>query len=70
MQYLGYPIIGDKTYGLKIDKNNKIDILKEFSRQALHAEELQFIHPRNGQDINIKSDVPKDLKELEEALDV
>jgi len=70
MQYLGYPIIGDKTYGLKIDKNNKIDILKEFSRQALHAEELQFIHPRNGQDINIKSDVPKVLKELEEALDV
>ena len=70
MQYLGYPIIGDKTYGLKIDKNNKIDILKEFSRQALHAEELQFIHPRNGQDINIKSEVPKDLKELEEALDV
>jgi len=70
MQYLGYPIIGDKTYGSKIDKNNKIDILKEFSRQALHAEELQFIHPRNGQDINIKSEVPKDLKELEEALDV
>jgi len=70
MQYLGYPIIGDKTYGLKIDKNNKIDILKEFSRQALHAEELQFIHPRNDQDINIKSEVPKDLKELEEALDV
>lgn len=70
MQYLGYPIIGDKTYGLKVDKNNKIDILKEFSRQALHAEELQFIHPRNGQDINIKSEVPKDLKELEEALDV
>jgi len=70
LQYLGYPIIGDKIYGLKIDKNNKTDILKNFSRQALHAKELQFIHPRNGKDINIKSEVPKDLKELEEALDV
>ncbi len=69
MQFLGYPIIGDKTYGLKID-NNKIDILKNFPRQALHAEELQFVHPCDGKDINLRSEVPNDLKELEEALDV
>ena len=65
MQYIGFPIIGDQTYGLNTYKSNNI---KSFSRQALHAESLSFTHPLTNKNINIQSELSDDLINLENIL--
>ena len=65
MQYIGFPIIGDQTYGLNTYKSNNI---KSFARQALHAESLSFTHPLTNKNINIQSELSDDLINLENIL--
>ena len=65
----GYPIVGDKTYGGKSKYPKGISPLvreriDQFPRQALHASELEFIHPRTKQKVNFKISLPKDILEL------
>ncbi len=67
MQFEGYPLIGDQTYGAKINHIN--NIIKIFPRQALHAETLRFNHPETNKLVEIKSSLPKDLIELEKLLE-
>ena len=67
--HMGYPIVGDKTYGGKSKYPKGISpLLREkidqFPRQALHASELEFIHPRTKQKVNFKISLPKDILEL------
>jgi len=70
MQFLGFPLIGDKTYGLNIKSNNNINKkIKLFSRQALHAESLSFSHPITNKKISIHSRLPDDLISLEKELE-
>ena len=66
MQYIGFPLIGDQTYGLKVYKRN--ENIKLFARQALHAESLRFTHPITNKNINIQSELPDDLIKLENIL--
>ncbi len=66
MQYIGFPLIGDQTYGLNTKKENKN--IKSFTRQALHAEILSFVHPLTNKKINIQSELPDDLINLENIL--
>ncbi|MBI29546.1 MAG: RNA pseudouridine synthase [Pelagibacteraceae bacterium] len=66
------PLVGDKVYGknkinkfLKNQKNiNKSLILKNFSRQALHAGLLGFIHPKTKKYNEFIADLPKDFSYL------
>ena len=70
MQYEGYPLIGDQTYGFR--KSNNINIAEEaknFPRQALHAEILELRHPVKKNFLEIKSNLPDDLNELEKIID-
>ena len=70
MQYLGFPLIGDQTYGLNIKYNdNTSQKIKLFSRQALHAESLSFSHPITNKKVNINSKLPNDLICLEKELE-
>tara|TARA_Y100000590_G_C15720303_1_gene1013327 strand:+ start:851 stop:1792 length:942 start_codon:yes stop_codon:yes gene_type:complete len=67
--HMGYPIVGDKTYGGKSKYPKGISALlrekiDQFPRQALHASELEFIHPRTKQKVNFKISLPKDILEL------
>ena len=67
-------IIGDQTYGKKIKKFNDVDVslvdyLKVFKRQALHANTLGFIHPKNNNFMSFTSKFPKDLSKLREILE-
>ena len=67
--HMGYPIVGDKTYGGKSKYPKGISpLLREkidrFPRQALHASELGFIHPRTKKKVNFKISLPKDILEL------
>lgn len=70
MQYEGFPIIGDKIYGEgKKNKNNLCNFIKNFPRQALHAEKLEFDHPITKEKIKMKSSLPDDLVNLEKYLE-
>ena len=72
MTSINSPIIGDKVYGKnkinQFGKNleylNKFLILKNFSRQALHAYNLGFIHPKTNKYIEFNNDIPPDMKNL------
>lgn len=56
---IGYPIIGDKIYGLK--KINDFR-LKSINRQMLHAYTLEFIHPYYKKLMKIKASIYPDFK--------
>lgn len=52
---LGHPILGDKTYGGKLEKHMKMP------RQALHAHQLEIRHPISGEPKIFFSSLPQDL---------
>ena len=70
MQYIGHPIFNDDTYGGdRIAKGTVYTKYKQFvencfaiiPRQALHAKELGFIHPRTQQYLFFTSPLPDDF---------
>ncbi len=69
MNYINHPIIGEKVY---INKNikyfqkkkYKLNKLKNFTRQALHAYKVKFIHPIKNNWIEISSHIPLDMYNL------
>lgn len=54
LAFLGYPILGDAKYG----KNNN------FSRLALHAQELGFIHPTTNKLVRFTSKIPAEFHDF------
>jgi 23S rRNA pseudouridine1911/1915/1917 synthase len=73
MQHIGHPLFNDDFYGGdRIVKGTVYTKYKQFvdncfgicSRQALHAKELGFIHPRTREQMLFKSDLPNDMSEL------
>lgn len=57
--YLGTPLYGDRMYGIEDDR---------ICHQALHCENLTFIHPVTNEEITVKAEMPEDMKELLEEL--
>ena len=51
MAHIGHPLLGDMVYGRKKAE-------KGLEGQCLHARELKFIHPRTGQAVHLKSELP------------
>ena len=70
MSYHKYPIVGDKTYGRKINpgRNEKLSLLASFPRQALHAASLSFVHPKSQEQVLFNAPVPNDFQELIDVL--
>ncbi|NCA80481.1 MAG: RluA family pseudouridine synthase, partial [Sphingobacteriia bacterium] len=73
MKYIGHPLFNDETYGGdQILKGTTFTKYKQFvqncfkilPRQALHAKSLGFMHPINGKEIFIDSDLPTDIQEV------
>ena len=74
LEYKGNPLVGDKKYGKKKTKFKKInkkfnEMLSSFSRQALHAKSLGFIHPTKKKFVNFDSRLPNDFKKMLDFLD-
>ena len=67
---IGLPVVGDPLYGtsrqhrLKSLDDEIRSSLKFFKRQALHAHRLGFVHPRSGIEMEFKSPLPEDYREL------
>lgn len=69
MAHRGYPLLGDPVYGgrfqLPAACSEKLgETLRTFRRQALHARQLQFIHPASGELRRFESPVAEDLQDL------
>jgi len=66
----GYPVIGDAVYGSAINRMRNIANpalklqLKALTRQALHAAQLSFLHPVNGERMVFTAEMPQDLTML------
>ena len=60
---IGHPVLGDRTYGKKIEIETKERGTLTFPRQMLHAESLGFIHPLTGECLEFHSSMPEDMEE-------
>ena len=68
MSSIGHPLLGDPVYG-RTPKNLRNALAEEcFSRQALHAARLGFIHPVSGEKLQFSSALPTDMERLIERL--
>lgn len=58
MAHIGHPLLGDEVYGhAKLPE-------KGLTGQCLHAKELQFIHPRTGEEIHLVTELPEYFREV------
>ena len=73
MTHIRHPLVGDQLYGsgLKLPKGATPELtatLREFKRQALHAQMLEFAHPVSGKPVGVVAEVPDDMQKLMLAL--
>lgn len=67
MAHLGHPLLGDPTYGGgKVGKG--LADIEIPNRQLLHAAELGFVHPINGEEMMFESPLPAEMAAVVEAL--
>jgi 23S rRNA pseudouridine1911/1915/1917 synthase len=68
--HLGYPVVGDDTYGAT--KNKRLKELTNYAapRVLLHAKELSFVHPRTGKTLKFSAPLPDDFKQALKLLRV
>ena len=66
---IGHPVLGDGTYGKKVEVEINANKKITFPRQMLHAEMLGFIHPATGEYLEFSSPVPEDIREKIEELE-
>ncbi|HZI66302.1 MAG TPA: RluA family pseudouridine synthase [Thermoanaerobaculia bacterium] len=69
----GMPVVGDPVYGRpRYDRVRDPELarrLKDFPRQALHAERIGLRHPESNEELEIVAPVPADLSALIAAID-
>ena len=73
MAHIRLPLVGDPLYGGRPRLPTKPTealrtLLQGFSRQALHAVRLEFVHPESGRTVRCRSSLPGDMRELLDAL--
>jgi 23S rRNA pseudouridine1911/1915/1917 synthase len=73
MAHVRHPLVGDAQYGglLKLPKGATPELvaaLRGFKRQALHAEKLEFAHPKSGKPVAVEAERPADMEGLLAAL--
>ena len=67
-QYLGFPVVGDATYGNR--QNQRLEDLTGYRapRMMLHAGRLAFIHPRTAKRLSFEAPRPEDFQDALAAL--
>ncbi len=69
LSHISYPIVGDRVYGGRRQlraglTEEQRQAINNFSRQALHAYTLGFVHPATGEDIEVTAPIPEDILQL------
>ncbi len=67
-QFIGFPLVGDVTYGNR--QNQRLEELTHYRapRQMLHAGQLSFTHPRTGKRLSFSAPQPEDFLDALSAL--
>ncbi len=65
---LGHPVVGDTMYGAPAQARGKSAVIV-LKRNFLHAAELEFVHPRTGETLSLKSELPEELREFLRKVD-
>ena len=77
MAAMRHPVVGDPVYGGRVRKVLSLrqversladDLLRLMRRQALHATELEFVHPATRERLAFVSQPPQDFREALERL--
>jgi 23S rRNA pseudouridine1911/1915/1917 synthase len=74
MAHAGHALVGDPTYGgrRKLARGAVSDAadraVHDFTRQALHAQVLGFVHPVSGETLRFEAAIPQDMTDLIAAL--
>ncbi len=76
LAHIGHPVVGDPLYG-KTRVNRRREpadhsvrpLLARFARQALHARNLTFVHPRSQSALTFHAPPPADLQDLIDGLE-
>jgi len=68
-----HALVGDPTYGGRLaipagTGNDLAEMLRQFKRQALHAEQLSLVHPLSGETLQVQAPPPDDFAALLQAL--
>jgi 23S rRNA pseudouridine1911/1915/1917 synthase len=63
----GHPLVGDQTYGR--GRAAALPPLRDFPRQALHAQVIGFAHPASGEYLEFSSHLPRDITDLIKSLE-
>ena len=68
-----HPLVGDVRYGARGRvppgaSADTIAVLRAFRRQALHAWQLELVHPFTGEEVRVQQAPPADLQALIDAL--
>lgn len=75
--HIGHPVFGDQAYGGREkwhkgqyapDRPLSRELLKMMGRQALHAQELKFVHPITKKMVDIKCEPPEDFQAILDKL--
>ncbi len=56
-QYMGHPVVGDKTYGYAKQRF-------KLSGQLLHAHSIAFKHPRTGEEVRFTAPIPNEFSNV------
>jgi 23S rRNA pseudouridine1911/1915/1917 synthase len=74
LAHIGHPVLGDPLYAAGFKTRNSAlgpaleAMLEALGRQALHAEELGFEHPKSGKPKLFRSPLPPDIADIIQAL--
>ncbi len=73
MLHIQHPLVGDPEYAGRARippaaSETLLAMLRDFKRQALHAEQLALIHPRSGKEVAWEQPMPDDMQQLLAAL--
>ena len=73
MQSINCPLIGDQLYSKNRNisqsfSSNFRSYLTDFKRQALHAQNLSFLHPKNKKIKSFFAEMPQDMLNLRDEL--
>ncbi|MEO7774601.1 MAG: 23S rRNA pseudouridine(1911/1915/1917) synthase RluD [Steroidobacteraceae bacterium] len=75
LAHIGFPLVGDPVYGgrRQLTAGSSPELLatlKTFRRQALHAAQLELVHPVSGIELRFTAPLPEDFAALKRALQV
>jgi 23S rRNA pseudouridine1911/1915/1917 synthase len=64
MSSIGHPLLGDPVYGRISQAHRETLGSLDFSRQALHATVIGFVHPIDRKNLSFESKMPLDMQRL------